>query len=628
MSVKIGSFISAIKSHAGQYSAKTDTEVREEALNLAFESRKTERLATDLIARVFALVQMAAERHVNLRHYDVQLMGGWSLVQGHIAEMRTGEGKTLTATLPMVVQALRGKGALLATTNDYLANRDAMWMQPIYRALGLKIGVIQSEMSREQRRAAYQCDVTYGTMKEFGFDFLRDHSFAREQKQRQFWYGGSAGGAGTPSTNLPVHREPYFLLIDEADSILIDDARTPLIISAAEDGATHDQQKMLYSWSAIHAPSFNEDAEYWYDREKRKVDLTPTGTALVRALSKPPELAGVGLLEMYDFMERAIQVDRDFQLNRDYVIRDGEIVIVDEATGRIAEGRRWSRGIHQAIEAKEQVEITMDTHTQAKITVQAFVSRFANICGMTGTAYSSRREFKKIYRTPVSVIPTHQPIRRVELPVKFALTEVEKFQQLTGDVFEIHQAGRPILIGTRSIAKSELLSHIFNQAGLPHDVLNANQIEREAEIVAGAGQRGKITVATNMAGRGTDIKIDDEVRELGGIHVIGTEMHESARIDQQLFGRCGRQGDPGTVQLYFSAEDKLLDSAFGKMKADGLRKKGQSRPLHYWHRLFQKAQREVERQHFRSRRILMYNEKQIAKSQREMGLDPILDNFE
>jgi preprotein translocase subunit SecA len=358
------------------------------------------------------------------------------------------------------------------------------------------------------------------------------------------------------------------------------------------------------------------------------VDLTPTGTALVRAISKPPELAGVGLLEMYDFMERAIQVYRDYLLNREYVIRDGEIQIVDEGTGRIAEGRRWSRGVHQAIEAKEGVAITLDTHTQAKITVQAFVSRYPHICGMTGTAYSSRREFKTIYRAPVAVIPPNRPSQRKELPVKFAMTEAEKFEMIANDIFKIHEVGRPILIGTRSIAKSVMLSKVLTKAGLRHDVLNANEIEREAEIVEDAGKMGKIIVATNMAGRGTDIKIEEGVRELGGLHVIGTEMHESSRIDQQLFGRCGRQGDPGTVQLYFSAEDKLLDSAFGKSKADNFRKTGKTRSVEQWHRLFCKAQAEVERQHYRSRRILMYNEKMISKSQREMGLDPILDSFE
>ena len=331
---------------------------------------------------------------------------------------------------------------------------------------------------------------------------------------------------------------------------------------------------------------------------------------------------------MYDFVERSIQVARDYLRDRDYVVRDGEIVIVDEATARISVGRRWSRGIHQAIEAKEGVEITMDTNTQAKITVQSFVSRFPNIAGMTGTALSSKKEFKKIYHMGVTVIPTNRPPQRKDLPVKYFYSEESKFENVVKDVLEVHQTGRPILIGTRSIAKSDLVSTLLRRSKIVHEVLNAREIEREAEIVANAGKPGKITVATNMAGRGTDIKIDDDVKELGGMHVIGTEMHESSRIDQQLFGRCGRQGDPGSVQLYISAEDKLLESAYGKQSADRYRKTGKTRTDSYWISLFKRAQGKVENQHYRSRRILMYNEKQLAKSQREMGLDPILDNFD
>ena len=626
-SVKFGSFINHVKSQSKSFDSLTDQVLKDVALDLGFEARKSEKFSSSLIVRAFALVQTAARRQLAMTHYDVQIMGGLSMVRGHVAEMRTGEGKTLTATLPLFVHALSGRGGLLATSNDYLAKRDATWMQPIYRSLGMTVGVIQSEMSREQRRAAYQCDITYGTMKEFGFDFLRDHSMQREQKQRELWYGAH-GGVAESAASRPVHRQPNFLLIDEADSILIDDARTPLIISAAEDGTTHEQQMSLYQWSAKNATQFSEDEEYWYDRERRKVDLTPEGTALVRDIAKPPEMDGVGLLEMYDFMERAIQVERDYKLDRDYVVRDGEIVIVDEATGRISEGRRWSRGIHQAIEAKEQVTITMDTHTQAKITVQSFVSRYPNIAGMTGTAYSSRREFKKIYGMGVTVIPPNRPSQRIELPVKFCLGESQKFAQVVADVLGIHQIGRPILIGTRSIAQSEIVSRLLEEAGIMHEVLNARQVEREAEIVATAGEQGRITVATNMAGRGTDIKIDEDICRLGGMHVIGTEMHESSRIDQQLFGRCGRQGDPGTVQLYVSAEDKLLDSAFGKQAADRYRKNGENRSAQSWLNLFARAQRKVENQHYRARRILMYNEKELAKSQREMGLDPILDNFE
>lgn len=651
--MKFGNVTARIKTLAEEYQKLNDKALSDIALDLGFESRQSEKVMP-LVERAFALVQVAGQRQLGMTHYDVQLMGGYAMCQGNVAEMRTGEGKTLTATLPMFVFALAGRGALLATSNDYLAKRDAMWMQPLYESLGMTIGVIQTEMSREQRRAAYQCNITYGTMKEFGFDFLRDHSMHREQEQRELWYGGADGGVAESAAAKPVHRDPHFILIDEADSILIDDARTPLIISSAQDASTQDQQMCLYGWSAQNAPKFREDEEYWYDRERRTVDLTPEGTAKVRNIRKPQELAGVGLLEMYDFMERAIQVYRDYERNREYVVREGEIVIVDEATGRISEGRRWSRGIHQAIEAKESVEITMDTNTSAKITVQSFVSRFPYMAGMTGTAFSSKKEFKKIYHMGVTVIPTNKPPKRIENPIKYFFTEAEKFQQVVKDTIEVHQTGRPILIGTRSIAKSHELSKLLTQHGVVHEVLNAREVEREAEIVANAGRRGKITVATNMAGRGTDIKIGGEtdhvprdeegkqdpkilkelaeeraeLLEIGGMHVIGTEMHESSRIDQQLFGRCGRQGEPGSVQMYVAAEDKLLDSAYGKQKADKLRKSGKNRPDTYWVPLFHKAQQKVESQHYRSRKILMFNEKQLAKSQREMGLDPILDNYD
>lgn len=619
--------IPKIKKLYDKYLEYDADQLKKETLDLGFESRTHGNIEA-LVVRGFALARAAAMRELEMAHYDVQLMGGLAMCRGNVAEMRTGEGKTLTATLPMFIRALAGEGALLATSNDYLAMRDAMWMKPVYNLLGLSIGVIQSEMSREQRRESYKCDITYGTMKEFGFDFLRDHAARREQQQRDFYYGGAAGGVAQAPTATAVHRKPHFILIDEADSILIDDARTPLIISSAGDDSSQQQETSLYQWCADSAPQFEEDEHYWYDRERRKVDLTPEGTALVREIAKPRDLAGVGLLQMYDFIERAIQVFRDYKIDRDYVVRDGEIVIVDEATGRISEGRRWSRGIHQAIEAKEHVKVSVDTATHAKITVQSFVSRFPHMAGMTGTAWTSVKEFKKIYGMGVSVIPTNRKPQRIELPIKYFATEDEKLNEIAADVKEVHENGRPILIGTRSIAKSEIVSRALTEIGIPHDVLNARQIEREAEIVENAGQQGRVTVATNMAGRGTDIKIDDEVRELGGLHVIGTEMHESSRIDQQLFGRCGRQGDPGTVQLYICAEDKLLESAYGKQKADRIRKTARIRGRRYWIRLFEKAQNKVESQHYRSRKILMFNEKQLAKSQREMGLDPILDNFE
>ncbi|MEM9411693.1 MAG: DEAD/DEAH box helicase [Planctomycetota bacterium] len=618
-------FLKEVRLKTKEYAQLDDSSLKDIALDLGFEARKDDKVG-NLLVRGFALVINAAERHLQMTHYDVQLAGGKAMAEGQVVEMRTGEGKTLTATLPLFIHALSGRGAILATANDYLARRDAEQMQPLFNALGLSVGIIQTEMSRIQRRAAYKRHITYGTMKEFGFDFLKDHSAQRRNQDQQLWFGGA--NAQNSNQNMAVHREPNFILIDEADSILIDEARTPMIISAPADEDAHQQQLNLYTWCALVAPGFVEEEEYWYDKERRKVDLSPEGTAKVRALLKPESLGGVGLPEMYDFIERAIQVHRDYECDREYVIRDGEIVIVDEATGRLSEGRRWSKGIHQAIEAKESVNVSVETETQAKVTVQSFVSRFPMMAGMTGTAISATKEFRKIYSTNVMVIPPNRKSQRNELPIIFAKTESEKWAQVLADVKHVFESQRPILIGTRSIGKSELLSRLLNKEGILHSVLNARQIEKEAEIVAAAGEMGRVTVATNMAGRGTDIKISKEVSDIGGLHVIGTEMHESARIDRQLLGRCGRQGDPGSFQQFISAEDKLLDSAYGKKYADRYRTIGKFRSNRWWIELFRKAQQKVENQHYRARKILMYNEKMLAKSHREMGLDPILDIYD
>lgn len=616
-------WLADVRRWSERFAAMTVERRRQTALDLAYAAREQGHIR-QIVPQAFALVQTTAEQTIGLRHFDVQLLGGRALAHGHIIEMRTGEGKTLTAVLPLFVHALLGRGVLLGTVNDYLAKRDAEWMRPIYEALGLKVGVVQTEMERDQRRLAYQADVTYGTMKEFGFDFLRDRSLQRQLETAQLWYGQAAPAQ---RGSQDVHRKPYFFLIDEADSILIDEARTPMILSAAEDPNAQQRQRELYSWSAQVAPQFHEDEHYLYDKEKRKVELTTVGTAFLRQLSKSMALHGVGLVEMYEFVERAIQVHRDYLRDRDYVIREGEIMIVDEATGRISHGRRWSRGIHQAIEAKEQVKITMESRTQARITVQAFVNRFPLIAGMTGTAYASKSEFRRVYHTPVTVIPPNKSSRQQQWPTQVLPSEDEKFAAVVAEIREVHQQGRPVLVGTKSIAKSEKLSALLRNEGIEHVVLNANHIEREAEIVAQAGGPGRVTVATNMAGRGTDIQITDEVRELGGLHVIGTEMHESSRVDWQLFGRCGRQGDPGSIHQFLAHEDQLLEMAYGTAKAKRLRTTGKTRAVDWWIRVFRQAQLKVERRHFRARKLLMYNEKMTTKSQREMGLDPILDHL-
>lgn len=605
---------------------ESDAQLRRRSLSMRFRAKSGERL-DKMLVEAFALVREAAVRTVELRHFDVQMVGGMCLFFGNIAEMDTGEGKTLTATLPMYLRALPGKGAHLATVNDYLACRDADTMAPIYRLLGMTIGVIETPDTSDKRRAAYACDITYGTAKEFGFDFLRDRLLLRRMgRQAADFLGEGSSERWDQSGEQPVQRSPYFALVDEADSVLIDEARTPLIIGSLGDKA-REQVVATYQWAAEHAPRFIEDEHYDYDHDTKKAELTALGRQFLRTLHQPELLRSVGLVDLYQYMERAIKVHRDYHLDRQYVVRDGEIVIVDEFTGRLAEGRKWRDGIHQAIEAKEHVEVTVPTGQAARITVQDLFLRYRFLAGMTGTARTSSREFRKIYRMRVIAVPTNRPVLRKRLPTRiFGLSE-SKWQAIADEILQMHQQGRPVLIGTRSIDKSEHLSKLLSERGTAHQVLNANEVAREAQIVALAGQSGKVTVATNMAGRGTDIKLGEGVPEAGGLHVIVTEMHDAARIDRQLVGRCGRQGDPGTFRFFLSLEDEILESGLGPKRAEKLKDRGErtTGQVERFTRTFRKAQRKVERQHFRDRNVLLYHEKQRKKIQKEMGQDPYLD---
>ncbi|REJ67300.1 MAG: preprotein translocase subunit SecA [Planctomycetota bacterium] len=618
----------AIAAQEDDLKALSDYQLRKSSLALRHRAKSGEPL-DDLLIEGFAIVREAGRRTLHMRHFDVQLLGGMAMHNRSIAEMQTGEGKTLTATLPMYMASLTGKGALLATVNDYLATRDAEWMRPLYQALGVSVGVIESNMPPTSRAKAYQCDVTYGTAKEFGFDFLRDRLVKRQMAQGSNDFLGrmlGTGGAGPMVAGQIVQRPMHFALVDEADSILIDDARTPLIIGAAPSEA----QKLAvaaYKWSAESAHHFVEDEHYEYDHEKKSVELTAEGRRLVRNLPKPPSLDELGMVFMYDYIERAIRVWRDMILDRHYIVRDGEIVIVDEFTGRLAEGRRWQAGIHQAIEAKEGLEVTVESGQAARITVQDFFGRFPRLAGMTGTAATAAGEMKKIYGLHVVQIPTNRPPQRMQLDSVVCGTSEEKWDVIVDEICEVHATGRPVLIGTRSIDKSHILSERLTAAGIPHQVLNANRVAEEADIVAQAGQPGRITVSTNMAGRGTDIKLEDSVAAGEGLHVICTEMHESARIDRQLIGRCGRQGDPGTYRMYFALDDELLRSGLGAKAADRLKQVGSTAagPFDSYERLFSRAQRRVERRHFRDRKALLYFERERKKVQRQMGQDPYLD---
>lgn len=605
----------------------TDRELRKRSLSLRYRVKSGEH-PSRLLVEAYALVREASCRTTGMRHYDVQILGGIALFHGYIAEMDTGEGKTLVGTLPLYLHALAGRGAHLATVNDYLAQRDADLLRPLYELLGLSVGVVLTGSSPDERRAAYAADITYGTAKEFGFDFLRDRLLLRRMgvTTSDFLGGGSSQRWDT-SGEQPVQRGFHYGLVDEADSILIDEARTPLIIGAI-DSELQERIAATYQWSAAVAANFMEEQHFHFDHETKKVELTAAGRQLLRSLPRHGPVRSMGLAHLYEYVERAIKVYREYHRDRQYIVDNGEVVIIDEYTGRKAEGRKWRDGIHQAVEAKEGLKVTVPTGQAARITIQDLFLRYRYLAGMTGTARPAAREFRKIYRTPVVRIPTNRPILRVRLPDRIFGTSEAKWQAIVDEVRQLHEQGRPVLIGTRSIDKSQHLSLLLSAAGIPHQVLNAHEIAREAQIVALAGQKGRVTVATNMAGRGTDIKLGPGVAELGGLHVIISEMHEAARIDRQLAGRCGRQGDPGTYRQYLALDDDLLLAAFGPHHALRWKKRGESRPdgpWPGWARLFAKAQRRIEKRHFRDRATLLYHEKQRKKMQRELGQDPYLD---
>jgi preprotein translocase subunit SecA len=606
----------------------SDPQLRKEALSLVYRAKSGESLSS-LLPETYSLIREAGRRRMGMRHYDVQIFGGICLFNGCIAEMQTGEGKTLTATLPLILHALQGKGAHLATVNDYLAQRDAEWMKPLYEALGLRVGIILTDHDQEMRRQNYAADVTYGTAKEFGFDFLRDRLLMRAQGRAIDDFLGEGSDQRWSSTgDQPVQRGMQFVLVDEADSILIDEARTPLIIGSLGDEA-REAVIASFRWASDHASHFTLEDDFTIEEDSRKIELTARGRQRVRALPRPVEIQSVALVDLYEYIERAIKVLRDFHLDRQYVVREGEIVIVDEFTGRLAEGRKWRDGIHQAVEAQAGVEISVPTGQAARITVQDLFLRYKALAGMTGTAATSAGELRRIYKSPVIQVPTNRPPQRKKLADIVCTDMIDKFRRIVGEVKQVHAVGRPVLIGTRSIDKSNILADMLRKEGLQVQVLNANEIEREAEIVSMAGQRGQITVATNMAGRGTDIKLEDEIREIGGMMVICTELHDAARIDRQLIGRCGRQGDPGTYRQYLGMDDEILRNGFGMKAAERYKAMGaRGQCDDSMAKLFRKAQAKVERKHFRDRMTLLYHEKERNKIQREMGQDPYLDTAE
>ena len=487
----------------------------------------------DILPEAFAVIREASRRVLGMRHFDTQLIGGIILHRGNIAEMCTGEGKTLVATAPVYLNALEGKGVHVITVNDYLAKRDSEWMGQVYKFLGLSVGLIIHDLDFNQRKIAYNSDITYGTNNEFGFDYLRDNMVT--------------------SLDQMVQRPLHYCLIDEVDSILIDEARTPLIISGPGQKSTDD-----YYTVAKLVPQLKKEEDYTIDEKQKTVAPTEAGVAKMEKLLHVENLYDAENLELNHLFVQALRAQTMMTRDKDYVVKDGEVVIVDEFTGRLMYGRRYSDGLHQAIEAKEGLEVQRESQTLATITFQNYFRMYDKLAGMTGTAKTEEQEFIKIYGLPVLQVPTNKPIQRKDLPDVIFKNKRGKYKAVVREVERRHATGQPILIGTTSIEQSEELSHMLDQANIPHSVLNAKYHEREAAIVALAGQKGAVTIATNMAGRGTDISLGEGVAELGGLAIIGTERHESRRIDNQLRGRAGRQGDPGSSQFFLSLEDDLL----------------------------------------------------------------------
>jgi len=570
-----------------------------------------------LLPEAFALVREASRRVLGMAHFPVQIMGGIALFEGRIAEMQTGEGKTLTAALPTYLHALAGRGCHVITTNDYLSSRDAELLGPMYRRLGLSVGHVGADSKPDERRAAYRNDITYGTAQEIGFDFLRD----RLQQD--------PGMLSMPVEEDPslVQRGHHFALIDEADSILLDEARTPLIIGLEQinDPATVS----LFRWCRRVIRSLVRDVDYTFEPEHRRADLTEAGCRNVLLWSKSALLHSIDTERIYQHVEHALTAEFGFQRDRDYVVVKDVVQIVDESTGRIMDGRKWQLGLHQSIEAKERLPITAATGEAARVTLQSFFRLYTHVAGMTGTARTVRRELHHVYRRKVVVIPTHRPSLRNGLPPRVFATMQAKRMAVVDEILRRRDIGQPVLVGTPSVAASEALGELLNERLVPHQILNAYLHEKEAELMSHAGEVGMITIATNMAGRGTDIRVDAAARAVGGLHVIATEMHSSARIDRQLIGRAARQGDPGSYQFFLSLEDELFHCRTPEQQA---RLRSRARPDRHgelpgrrWMRRFRATQRYLEKLHARSRRDLLRQEKQRSLAYRQMGLDPCLE---
>ncbi len=580
-----------------QYEAMSDAELQSAFSALKEQVQREEKSLDDVLIDSFAITREAGKRVLNMRHFDVQLIGGMVLHEGRIAEMKTGEGKTLVATLPIVLNAMTGKGVHLVTVNDYLASRDGKEMGVLYEFLGYSVGIVLEDMHDPViKQQQYEADITYGTNNEFGFDFLRDNmSYSKEHM---------------------VQRGHHFVIVDEVDSILIDEARTPLIISGPTDRKLDNYLK-----ADQVAKALVKEEHFTVDEKDKVVLMTEEGIAKAEELFDVDNLYSLENSALSHHVDQALKANYLFEIDVDYVVKDGEVVIVDEFTGRLSEGRRFSEGLHQALEAKEKVEIKEETQTLADITFQNYFRMYEKLAGMTGTAQTEATEFSQIYSLDVISIPTNVPIIRNDLNDLIYKTEAEKFGAVIEHIKELQQKGQPMLIGTASIEKSELLHGLLKKEKIAHTVLNAKNHEQEGEIIKGAGAKGAVTIATNMAGRGVDIKVNDEVKALGGLCILGTERHENRRIDNQLRGRSGRQGDPGKTQFFLSLEDSLL-RIFGSDKIKSIMERlgvedGEYIESKMVTRAVEKAQKKVENLHFEGRKqIVEYDD--VANEQRKI----------
>ncbi len=595
--------------------ALTDDELRAKTEEFKERVRNGETL-DDILPEAYAAVREGAKRSLGMRHFRVQLMGGVILHQGRISEMKTGEGKTLVATLPAYLNALSGKGVHIVTVNDYLASRDAEWMGEVFRFMGLTVGVILNGMNNEKRREAYNCDITYATNNELGFDYLRDNMVVRKENM--------------------VQRDLNYAIIDEVDSVLIDEARTPLIISGSGDKSTQlynvadmfvkglKKGRILNEDEALNPlvrEELKEEGDFVVDEKAKSVTLTQEGVTKAEHYFKVDNLSDAENIELLHHINNALKANYNMHRDKDYVVQNDEIVIVDEFTGRLMPGRRYSDGLHQAIEAKEHVQVKRESKTLATITFQNFFNKYAKRSGMTGTAQTEEEEFRNIYGMDVVVIPTNKPVARQDLTDVVYQTEKAKFNAVADEIERAHATGQPVLVGTITIDKSEELSAILKRRGIKHQVLNAKYHEKEAEIVALAGQKDAVTIATNMAGRGTDIKLGEGVEALGGLKIIGTERHESRRIDNQLRGRAGRQGDPGESRFYISLEDELM-RLFGSDKTSKLvagMGLAEDEPIEHsiLAKAIESAQKKVEGNNFATRKHLLEYD-QVMNEQREI----------